>query len=141
MLNVSKNKIVNFNLKNATSFTGESGMYILYSIARMKSILRNNEITNNTELKYTNEIENKIIKELSLYPEVINRLLITNEPAHLTKYLFGLTQLFSKFYESINISNEEDEIKKSSNLRMLKCLISVLESGLRILGITSIDSL
>lgn len=141
MLNVSKNKIVNFNLKNATSFTGESGMYILYSIARMKSILRNNEITNNTELKYTNEIENKIIKELSLYPEVINSLLITSEPAHLTKYLFGLTQLFSKFYESINISNEEDEIKKSSNLRMLKCLISVLESGLRILGITSIDSL
>ena len=141
MLNVSKNKIVNFNLKNATSFTGESGMYILYSIARMKSILRNNKITNDTELKYTNEIENKIIKELSLYPEAINSLLITNEPTHLTKYLFGLTQLFSKFYESINISNEKDEIKKSSNLRMLKCLISVLESGLRILGITSIDSL
>ena len=141
MLNVSKNKIVNFNLKNATSFTGESGMYILYSIARMKSILRNNEITNYNELKYTNEIENKIIKELSLYPELINSLLITNEPTHLTKYLFGLTQLFSKFYESVNISNEEDEIIKSSNLRMLKCLISVLESGLNILGISSIDSL
>lgn len=141
MLNVSKNKIVNFNLKNATSFTGESGMYILYSIARMKSILRNNEITNYNELKYTNEIENKIIKELSLYPELINSLLITNEPTHLTKYLFELTQLFSKFYESVNISNEEDEIIKSSNLRMLKCLISVLESGLNILGISSIDSL
>ncbi len=141
MLNVSKNKIVNFNLKNATSFTGESGMYILYSIARMKSILRNNEITNYNELKYTNEIENKIVKELSLYPELINSLLITNEPTHLTKYLFGLTQLFSKLYESVNISNEEDEIIKSSNLRMLKCLISVLESGLNILGISSIDSL
>lgn len=141
MLNVSKNKIVNFNLKNATSFTGESGMYILYSIARMKSILRNNKITNYNELKYTNEIENKIIKELSLYPEIIDNLLITNEPAHLTKYLFGLTQLFSKFYESVNITKEEDEIIKSSNLRMLKCLISVLESGLNILGISSIDSL
>lgn len=141
MLNVSKNKIVNFNLKNATSFTGESGMYILYSIARMKSILRNNQITNYNELKYTNEIENKIIKELSLYPELIDSLLITNEPTHLTKYLFGLTQLFSKFYESVNISNEEDEIIKSSNLRMLQCLISVLESGLNILGISSIDSL
>lgn len=141
MLNVSKNKIVNFNLKNATSFTGESGMYILYSIVRMKSILKNNEITNYNELKYTNEIENKIIKELSLYPELIDSLLITNEPTHLTKYLFRLTQLFSKFYESVNISNEEDEIIKSSNLRMLKCLISVLESGLNILGISSIDSL
>ena len=141
MLNVSKNKIVNFNLKNATSFTGESGMYILYSIARMKSILRNNNINNNKKLKYTNELENKIIKELSLYPEVIDSLLTTNEPAHLTKYLFGLTQLFSKFYESINISNEKDEIIKSSNLRLLNCLINVLESGLKILGISSIDSL
>lgn len=141
MLNVSKNKIVNFNLKNATSFTGESGMYILYSIARMKSILRNNKITNKSDLKYTSKLENKIIKELSLYPELINSLLVTNEPAHLTKYLFGLTQLFSKFYESINISNEEDEIIKSSNLRMLKCLIHVLESGLNILGISSVDSL
>ena len=44
MLNVSKNKIVNFNLKNATSFTGESGMYILYSVARINSILKNNQI-------------------------------------------------------------------------------------------------
>jgi arginyl-tRNA synthetase len=141
MLNVSKNKIVNFNLKNATSFTGESGMYILYSIARMKSILRNNKIINNNELKYTNEIENKTIKELSLYSEVIDNLLTTNEPTHLTKYLFRITQLFSKFYESINITNEKNEIIKSSNLRMLKCLISVLESGLGILGISSIDSL
>ena len=35
MLNVSKNKIVNFNLENATSFVGESGMYILYSLVRI----------------------------------------------------------------------------------------------------------
>ena len=43
MLNVSKNKIVNFNLDSATSFTGESGMYILYSIVRINSILKNKE--------------------------------------------------------------------------------------------------
>lgn len=141
MLNVSRNKIVNFNLENATSFTGESGMYILYSIARMKSILRNNDITDIDEFKYTNEIENKIIKELANFKEVVNSLLVTNESAHLTKYIFRLTQLFSSFYEQINISNEKDELLKSSRLYMLKCLVRVLTSGLKILGIDTVDSL
>lgn len=141
MLNVSRKKIVNFNLENATSFTGESGMYILYSIARMKSILRNNVITDIDEFKYINEIENKIIKELANFKEVVNSLLVTNESAHLTKYIFRLTQLFSSFYEQINISNEKDEILKSSRLSMLKCLVKVLTSALKILGIDTVDSL
>ena len=141
MLNVSKNKIVNFNLKNATSFTGESGMYILYSIVRMKSILKNNNIKLSDKIKFNNEIENRIIKELSLFPEQINEILESNEPTHLTKYIFNLTQLFSKFYEDVNISNEEDIVLKSSRIRLLKCLIDVLTKSLKILGIETIDKI
>lgn len=141
MLNVSKNKIVNFNLESATSFNGESGMYILYSIVRMKSILNKNNIKLVDDIKFNNEIEHKIIKELSLFPEQINEILSSNEPNHLTKYIFTLTQLFSKFYEEINISNEEDIILKSSRLRLLNCLIDVLTKSLKILGIETIDSL
>ncbi len=140
MLNVSKKKIVNFNLESATSFTGESGIYILYSIARMKSILRNNDITTK-DIKFINDIENRIIKELAIYPEVIDSLLINNEPSHLTKYIFNLTKLFSKFYEQVNINNEENEILKSSRIRLLKCIIKVLENSLNILGIESINQL
>lgn len=92
MLNVSKNKIVNFNLENATSFNGESGMYILYSLVRINSILKNNEVALVDEINYNYDVENKIIKELSYFPEIINELLISHEPAHLTKYIFGLTQ-------------------------------------------------
>ena len=141
MLNVSKSKIVNFNLKNATSFTGESGMYILYSIVRMKSILKNNNIKLSDKIKFNNEIENRIIKELSLFPEQINEILESNEPTHLTKYIFNLTQLFSKFYEEVNISNEEDIVLKSSRIRLLKCLIDVLTKSLKILGIDTIDKI
>ena len=141
MLNVSKNKIVNFNLENATSFTGESGMYILYSIVRMKSILKNNNIKLSDKIKFNNEIENRIIKELSLFPEQINEILESNEPTHLTKYIFNLTQLFSKFYEEVNISNEEDIVLKSSRIRLLKCLINVLTKSLKILGIEIIDKI
>lgn len=141
MLNVSKNKIVNFNLENATSFNGESGMYILYSIVRMKSILKNSDIELSSEIKFDNEIEKKIIKELSLFPEQINEILDSNEPTHLTKYIFNLTQLFSKFYEQVNINNESDLILKSSRIRLLNSLIKVITSALDILGIKTIDKM
>lgn len=141
MLNVSKKKIVNFNLENATSFTGESGIYILYNVVRINSILKNNPITTNLEITYTEEIEKKIIKSLSQFPDVINELLISNEPAHLTKYLFHLTQEFSRFYEQINISNEVNEKVKQSRLRLLNCIRYTLVNGLSILGIKTIDKM
>lgn len=141
MLNVSKNKIVNFNLENATSFVGESGMYILYSLVRINSILKNNNIELTEEIKFNNEIENKLVKELSLFPEVIDELLTSNEPAHLTKYIFGIAGLFSKFYEQVNISNEVDVVLKSSRIRLLKSTAKVLTNALSILGIRTIDEL
>ena len=60
MLNVSKHKVVDFNIDNATSFKGESGIYILYSIVRINSILKKNNINSKT-IKLDNELENKII--------------------------------------------------------------------------------
>ena len=141
MLNVSKNKIVNFNLENATSFTGESGMYILYSLVRIKSILRNNDIELSNEIRFENDIEKKIIKELSIFPELIDSLLKTNEPTHLTKYIFNIASLFSSFYEQVNISNESNIVLKSSRIRLLKGIEVVLTNALKVLGIDTIDRL
>ena len=141
MLNVSKNKIVNFNLKNATSFTGESGIYILYSVARINSILKNNQIELTKEVKFNNEIENRIVKELSLFPEIIDNLLKSNEPNQLTKYIFNIAGLFSKFYEQVNISNEQDPVLKSSRIKLLMSISKVLTNGLKVLGIDTVDQL
>ena len=141
MLNVSKNKIVNFNLENATSFTGESGMYILYSIVRIKYIKKKEKIEKNYELKFTTAIENKIIKELSQFPEVIDNLLTSNEASHLTKYIYNLASLFSKFYEQVNISKEENQTLKQSRLRLLICIKKVLTDALSILGIETVEDL
>jgi len=141
MLNVSKNKVVNFNLENATSFTGESGMYILYSLVRINSILNNNKIELSDEIVFNNDIENKIIKELSKFPDVIDELLKSCEPTHLTKYIYNISSLFSKFYEQVSISNEENVILKSSRIRLLQCITVVLINALKILGIETIDNI
>ena len=139
MLNVSKKKIVNFNLENATNFNGESGIYILYNIARINSILRNNNIKLSDNIIFNNQIENKLVKELSNFPSLIDNLLTSNEPAQLTKYIFNITRDFSKFYESINITNEENIDLKSSRIRLLICIKTILEKSLKILGIDTID--
>ena len=140
MLNVSKHKVVDFNIDNATSFKGESGVYILYSIVRINSILKKNNINSKT-IKLDNELENKIIKDLYSFPEVIDSLLTSNEPQELTKYIFNLTQKFSTYYESVNISNEENEDIKSSRLRLLLCIKQVLTNGLKVLGIDTIEKM
>lgn len=140
MLNVSKHKVVDFNIDNATSFKGESGIYILYSIVRINSILKKNNINSNN-IKLDNELEYKIIKDLYSFPEVIDSLLTSNEPQELTKYIFNLTQKFSTYYESVNISNEENEDIKSSRLRLLLCIKQVLTNGLKVLGIDTIEKM
>ena len=122
-------------------FTGESGMYILYSLARINSILRNNKIELVDEIKFNNDIEKKIVRELSLYPDVVDELLKSNEPSHLTKYVFNVAVLFSKLYEQINVSNENDNVLKSSRIRLLNCISKVITSALKILGIETIEKL
>ena len=125
MLNVSKHKIVDFNID---------------SIVRINSILKKNNI-NGDVIKLEDIQENKIIKDLYAFPEVIDSLLVSNEPQELTKYIFNLTQKFSSYYESVNISNEEDEDVKSSRLRLLLCIKQVLTNGLKVLGIDTIDKM
>ena len=140
MLNVSRKKIVNFNFDNATSFQGESAIYILYSIVRINSILRNNKY-NNVEIKLTDELEYKIVKDLVEFPSLVNDLLNTNEPVLLTKYIFNLTQKFSSYYEKVNISNIEDEQIRYSKLMLLEAIKVVLTNGLGILGIKTIEKM
>lgn len=140
MLNVSKNKIVNFNFDNATSFIGESAIYILYSIVRINSILRNNKY-NKVDIKLTDDLEYKIIKDLIEFPNLINDLLNNNEPVLLTKYIFNLTQKFSSYYEKVNIINIKDEQLKYSKLLLLEAIKIVLTNGLSILGIKTIDKM
>lgn len=140
MLNVSKDKCVNFNWDKATSFTGESGLYILYSIVRINSILNKNEVKE-CNIKFNYDIEHKILKDLYNFPNVIDSLLQSNEPAVLTKYIFNLTQKFSKFYEEVNVNNEEDEDLKQSRLKLLQATKTVLTNALEILGISTIDKM
>ena len=87
-----------------------------------------------------NEFRNKLIRE-NENTDIIDELLKSNEPAHLTKYIFNVAGLFSKLYEQVNISNETDIVLKSSRIRLLNCISKVITSALKVLGIETIEKL
>ena len=59
----------------------------------------------------------------------------------ITKYIYNLASLFSKFYEQVNISKEENQTLKQSRLRLLICIKKVLTDALSILGIETVEDL
>ena len=127
-----------FLLLSFAASLGGSGV-ILYSIVRINSILKNVGAVSFDAIKLVDPIEYKIVHELYRFPKVIQELLQSYESAHLTKYLFNLTQQFSKFYEQINILYEDDLVLKASRIRLICAIKTVLENGLKILGIDTIE--
>jgi len=136
MLNINRKRNVNFNLEEAVNFHGNSAIYLIYNYARINSILEkaNDEIDPEI-ITLKDDIEYSIIKMLYDFPEVIQNTLLSHESIEITKYLHQLTQKFSKYYESVNFLNENDEEVRKSRLLLLKSIKTVLENGMNILGI------
>ena len=120
MLNINRGKNINFNLDDATNFTGNSAIYILYNYVRIKSILNKCDLNK----KYDNIIlktktEEQIIKKLYDFEDTVKETVKTNESVIITKYLNDLCGLFSKYYEETSILKEENSDLKNSRLLLL----------------------
>lgn len=142
MLNINRKRIVNFNLEDATNFQGDSAIYLIYNYARINSILdKCNSNININDLKFNEEIEEELIKKLYDFKETVDLSFNTKESVVITNYLHELSMLFSKYYENVSILKEEDEILKNSRIELIKCIKTVLENGMKILGIVPVKKL
>lgn len=142
MLNINRGKNINFNLDDATNFTGNSAIYILYNYVRIKSILNKCDLNK----KYDNIIlktktEEQIIKKLYDFEDTVKETVKTNESVIITKYLNDLCGLFSKYYEETSILKEENSDLKNSRLLLLDAVRIIIENGTNILGIKTVDKL
>lgn len=140
MLGVSKEKNVNFNIDKATEFNGNTGLYILYNIVRINSIL-NNETLKECTFKYDNLIENDLIKQMADFPRLVDSLLTSFDAASLVNYIYTLTKTFAKYYEEVNIKNIDDDDMKQAKLYLIKSIKIVLTNALNILGIKTVEKM
>ncbi|MFH1142160.1 MAG: arginine--tRNA ligase, partial [Candidatus Uhrbacteria bacterium] len=142
MLRQDLDKIIIFDIKEALSFEGFSGPYILYTITRAKSILKKTKIKPKVVGEsFSEPIERQLFSKLAEYPEVILGIASTNHISALPQYLFDLAQLFSSYYEAVPVLQAKSNQVVASRLATVDAVRQVLENGMHLLGIETLDEM
>jgi len=139
LLKVEPKKRLLFDPAESIDFQGNTGPFIQYTHARIKSLLskagfkEGQKVDNQIELSAT-EVEMIIL--LAKYPSEIAAAAKTFSPASLANYIYEVAKMFNKFYHEIPpIVKEEDEQMKQHRLNLSWVTANILKSGMRILGI------
>jgi arginyl-tRNA synthetase len=128
-----------FDMERFTSFEGNTGPYILYTIVRIKSILaryleEGNLIVEGEILPPTTEHEKRLMLEIAQFSEMINGAYEELAPHKICAYIYELANTFNKFYHETKILAEEDKTKREGYIRLLNLTKKVFETGIDILG-------
>lgn len=126
---------IDFNLQDILKFEGETGPYLQYTYARIKSLLSHKI---NTEINYSEIVIDEyiwnIVFKLSDFKNIIIKAKEGYDPSIIAKYLLELAGLFNKFYANVKII-DNDEINSVFRLNVAEAVSIVIKEGLRILGI------
>lgn len=133
-----------FDIERFTSFEGNTGPYILYTIVRIKSILsRYAESGKNIDKKAmkaaVNDSEKALMLELSRFNSIIAPAFEEKAPHRICSYIYDLANAFNSFYHETKILSEEDEDKKASWICLLTLTEKVLETCIDLLGFDAPD--
>lgn len=127
-----------FDVDRFTSFEGNTGPYILYTIVRIKSILNKYQEENSLEdlviREASSEFEKALMLECAKFNDVIETVYEETAPHKLCAYIYDLANAFNKFYHETKILSEEDAEKKKGYIALLKLTKEVLESCIDLLG-------
>lgn len=136
ILKVDPKKRILFDPKASVDFQGNTGPFIQYTYARIQSILRK------ATFDYSNAVsielhakEKELIKQLELYPEVIQQAANNYSPAVIANYTYELVKEFNSFYQNVHILGEENEDKKIFRVQLSKKVADTIKSAFALLGI------
>ena len=128
-----------FDMERFTSFTGNTGPYILYTIVRIKSILKNyQETAEGAEdaliLPDAGEAERGLMLELTRYNDVMENAFAELAPHKVCQYVYGLANAFNGFYRDNKILTEENQGRQKGWIRLITLTRDVLSAGIHVLG-------
>ncbi len=140
ILKVDPRKNMLFNPEESIDFNGNTGPFIQYTHARIKSVLRKAEekqIVFNTEFNHT-EIspkEKDLLKTITLFPDVVKEAGDNYSPAVIANYCYELVKEYNQFYHDHSILAESDEDKRNFRLVLSSTVAKVAKTGMGLLGI------
>ena len=121
-------KDINFIMKDALSFEGNTGPYAQYTYARTCGILEkaNNINVFDTVPTITANEESDLLKVLSKFNEAVNDAIKEYEPSVITRYIIDICTAFNKFYHNCQIVSADDEKVRNTRIRLTEATKTVL---------------
>ena len=142
ILKVDPRKTMLFDPEKSIDFNGNTGPFIQYTYARIQSILKSSNIDSLTKLpEKLDPKEISIIKQLILYPEIVEQSLKNLSPAIISNYIYDLVKKFNSFYQNISILGAENIIIKNFRILLLRNVARNLKNSCSLLGISLPDSM
>ncbi len=139
ILKVDPKKNMTFNPKESIDFNGNTGPFIQYTHARIRSILRKvteKGIKTNTSNNYKlQDKEISLIKLLYDYPNVVQSSAQEMNPAGIANYLYDVAKEFNQFYHDHSILKSEDPEAKGFRIILAGVSSTVIKNGMKLLGI------
>ena len=140
ILKVDARKNMLFNPEESIDFNGNTGPFIQYTYARIRSILRKAQNSQDPmgpmspmNLMSSKEIE--LIQKMSEYGAAVEQAGCDYSPSGIANYCYELTKVFNQFYHDYSILNEEDEWKKAVRLKIARNVAKIIRNSMALLGI------
>jgi len=133
---------IKFDMAESISTAGDSGPYLLYIVARINSILKKAKVKTG-KLKIIPKVEvaeKQLLLQLAKFSEVTEESAKTRNPAKIAQYLFDLAQNFNSFYEKCPVLKAEGDLQVF-RVNLIKVVEQVMERGLYLLGIQTVDEM
>jgi arginyl-tRNA synthetase len=138
ILKVDARKNMLFNPEESIDFNGNTGPFIQYTHARIRSILRKAgqiSLSSTTSLTSLASKEIELIQKMSEYGAAVEQAGNDYSPSGIANYCYELTKVFNQFYHDYSILNEEDEQKRQTRLVIARNVAKILKNGMALLGI------
>ena len=141
ILKVDPRKNMTFNPKESIDFNGNTGPFIQYTHARIKSVLRKaNEMgVDYSSITFENiqlaEKESNLIQLVSDFPNVVKQAGDEFSPALIANYMYELVKEYNQFYHDFSILKEENEDCKKLRLVLSETVGNTIQNGMKLLGI------
>ena len=139
LLKVDPRKNMTFNPKESIDFNGNTGPFIQYTYARIRSVLRKAAEAGFKAEEYEtvqpNDKEISLIQHLADFPGVVKEAGRTYSPALIANYVYDLVKEYNQFYHDYSILNEQDASVRSFRLALSHAVAEVVKRGMWMLGI------
>ena len=142
MLKQDPDKVITFSMEEAMASEGFTGPYVMYTGARISSILKKAPVKPAKEMAHIGHaLERDLVMAIARYPEVVLQAGLQLKASVIAQYAFDVAQTYARYYEFVRVIAEDDMPGTSERLALCSAVRQVLTNALGLLGIAAIEEM